>query len=87
MPTPTYQRTNTRLQYIKSNVWSMRANTLAMAVVMGSVRPGMAVAGGGGARESGEEKMMGLGEGWGGRGGGGRGEGRGEGGSGAGRRG
>ena len=34
MPSPTYQCTKARLEYMRSNLWSMRASTPAMAVVL-----------------------------------------------------
>jgi len=32
MPSPTYQCTKARLEYIRSNLWSIRENTSATAV-------------------------------------------------------
>mmetsp|Transcript_152351 Transcript_152351/g.369996 ORF Transcript_152351/g.369996 Transcript_152351/m.369996 type:complete len:204 (+) Transcript_152351:697-1308(+) len=34
MPSPTYQCTNARFEYMRSNLWSMRPSTAAMAVVL-----------------------------------------------------
>merc|ERR550514_2070456 len=34
IPSPTYQWTKARLEYIRSNLWSIRENTSAMAVVL-----------------------------------------------------
>ena len=34
IPSPTYQCTKARLAYMRSNLWSMRLNTSAIAVVL-----------------------------------------------------